>query len=193
MSSGSAVVEESAPICTGTELLFCPVTKDTVSSCATFMRQASHTGVDSWRNFHSWLWRLQFRSCCFLSGCSLPSFGAFLHPITQAAWLSPSSLCTTYLELSLQTMQAADDAENSQADTCSRVRGMLSPAHLTLSRPLPSPTAYKTAGLLGLMSLWMTKHMGSSHKICHVSLPANLTFLSYCILFDNLNSLRVFY
>lgn len=82
---------------------------------------------------------------------------------------------------------------NSQADTCSRARGMLSPAHLTLSRPLPSPTAYKTAGLLGLMSLWMTKHMGSSHKICHVSLPANLTFLSYCILFDNLNSLRVFY
>lgn len=53
-------------------------------------------------------------------------------------------------------MQAAEDAENSQADTCSRVRGMLSPAHLTLSRPLCPPTAYKTDGLPGLMSLWMT-------------------------------------
>lgn len=73
-------------------------------------------------------------------------------------------------------MQAAEDAENTQADTCSRGRGMLSQAHLTLSKPLPPPRANKTDGLPGLMSLWMTKHIGSSHKICHVSLPANLTF-----------------
>lgn len=98
---------------------------------------------------------------------------------------------------SLSGVITADHAssmeENSQADTCSRVRGMPSPAHLTLNRPLCPLTAYKTDGLPGLMSVGMTKHMGSSHKICHASLPANLTFLSYFILFDNLSSLRVFY
>lgn len=151
----------------------------------------AHTWVDSWRNFHSWLWCLlviiAFYLAAHFNHLELFSIQSHRQPDYHPLF------CTAYLELSLQTKQAAEDAENSQADTCSRVRGMPSPAHLTVSRPLPPPTAYKTDGLPGLMSLWMTKHMGSSHKICHVSLPANLTFLSYCILFDNLNSLRVYY
>lgn len=157
-----------------------------------FVHQASHTWVDS-------LGGTSTLDCdAYSSDLAAFSLAAHFHHLeifSTQSYRQPDYhplLCTAYLELSLQTMQAAEDAENSQAHTCSRVRGMLSPAHLTLSRPLPPPTAYKTDGLPGLMSCgWQSTR--ASHKICHVSLPANLTFLSYCILFDNLNSLRAFY
>lgn len=38
ITSRSAVIKESAPACTATEPLFCPVTKDTVSACTTCIR-----------------------------------------------------------------------------------------------------------------------------------------------------------
>lgn len=82
--------------------------------------------------------------------------------LTSIIWsFSPSNhtgsliitLFALYSLFGVITAEIAENEENSQADTCSRVRGMLSSARLTLSRPLPPPTAYKTDGLPGLMSL----------------------------------------